>query len=152
MEVLFDNRQNKYDISNELKIKIIDTVKSAINVENYNQDVEVSVSFVDNQEIKELNKEFRNIDEITDVLSFPMDFNINIEGVNEILGDIIISVEKADEQAAEFVHSLDREILYLVIHSMFHLFGYDHLNEEDKAVMRSKEKEVVRNIGIYRNE
>ncbi|WP_099203136.1 rRNA maturation RNase YbeY [Miniphocaeibacter massiliensis] len=152
MEVLFDNRQDKYKISEDLKLKIANTINETIKVENYNNNIEISVSFVTNEEIKSINKKYRGKDEITDVLSFPMEFNFEIEDVNEILGDIIISVERAKEQSLEFSHSFEREILYLVIHSMFHLYGYDHLNEDDKIIMRSKEKEVIRNIGIYKNE
>lgn len=112
-------------------------------------DYEVSVSFVDNEEIRVLNKEYRNIDMATDVLSFPMDQEFNIPGVT-LLGDIIISLEKAKEQAEEFSHSLDREISYLLAHSIYHLLGYDHIEEEEKKEMREKEKSIMKKLKIFK--
>ena len=114
--------------------------------------IEVSVSFVTNEEIKNINSRFRNIDKETDVLSFPMDFEFLEEGMPFILGDIIISTEKSIEQAQEFGHSIDREILYLVCHSVFHLLGYDHIEESDRIIMRNKEKETMKLMEVFKNE
>ena len=115
MNVLFDNRQDSFVVSENLKAKIVECIKTALRVENREiSNVEVSVSFVTNEEIKNINSEFRNINKETDVLSFPMDFEFSEEGMPYILGDIIISTEKSMEQAKEFGHSIDREILYLV--------------------------------------
>lgn len=130
----------------------------------------VSVTFTDNEGIRELNREYRNIDRATDVLSFPMieyenagDFSIlenNDAMVCEyfepdtgelILGDIVISVEKAREQAEEYGHSVKREIGFLVAHSMFHLFGYDHMEETEREEMEKRQREVLDSLGIARN-
>ena len=110
-------------------------------------DYEISISIVDNVEIRLLNREYRNIDKETDVLSFPLNDEF---GDIPMLGDIIISGEKALEQSIEYGHSLIREMAYLTVHSMFHLMGYDHMVDEDKAIMRNKEKKVMNNIGIFR--
>lgn len=119
MNILFDDRQDAFIISDKLKKKIIKCIETALRVENINKDnIEVSVSFVTNEEIRNINFEFRNIDRETDVLSFPMEFEFLEEGMPLILGDIIISTEKSIEQAKEFGHSIEREILYLVCHSI----------------------------------
>lgn len=153
MNVLFDNRQDSFVVSENLKAKIVECIKTALRVENREiSNVEVSVSFVTNEEIKNINSEFRNINKETDVLSFPMDFEFSEEGMPYILGDIIISTEKSMEQAKEFGHSIDREILYLVCHSVFHLLGYDHIEELDKLVMRNKEKETMKLMEVFKNE
>lgn len=150
MEFYVDNRQNTAEITNELN-KIIETViMESLKVEGLSTDVEVSISFVDNIEIKELNRDYRGIDKSTDVLSFPLDEDMLVP--IPLLGDIIISMETAIEQAADFGHSVDREIGYLIAHSMFHLMGYDHMNEEEKDTMRSKEKQVMKNLGIFKVE
>lgn len=148
MEYYIDNRQNKIEITSELEKIIESVVVESLKVEGLSQDVEVSISFVENEEIKELNREYRGIDEITDVLSFPMDSHIVVP--IPLLGDIIISMEKTIEQANEFGHSINREISYLIAHSMFHLMGYDHLVEEEKNRMRLKEKQVMKNLGIFK--
>ena len=153
MNVLFDNRQDSFVVSENLKAKIVECIKTALRVENREiSNVEVSVSFVTNEEIKNINSEFRNINKETDVLSFPMDFEFSEEGMPYILGDIIISTEKSMEQAKEFGHSIDREILYLVCHSVFHLLGYDHIEELEKLVMRNKEKETMKWMEVFKNE
>ncbi len=111
-----------------------------------------SVSFVDKDEIQRLNREYRGIDRVTDVLSFPQfDVNNYLESFEEVmLGDVVICEEKAREQAEEYGHSYERELIYLFVHSMFHLLGYDHENEDDKAVMREKEETVMKKLGIER--
>ena len=118
---------------------------------------EVSLVFVDNEEIKVLNKEYREIDSATDVLSFPMyereDLNLlkSKEFPEEILlGDIVISLEKAQEQKTEFGHSFKRELMYLFIHGMLHLFGYDHLEEDEKKEMRSREEIILEKFLLTR--
>ena len=100
---------------------------------------EVSVLITDNERIHELNREFRNVDKPTDVLSFPMDS----EGDEAMLGDIVISLETALAQAEEYGHSLAREISFLTVHSMMHLFGYDHETDEDRTEMREMEEKVL---------
>ena len=148
MKYYIDNRQSKYEITEELEKLLELVINEALMVEGISKDYEVSISFVENSEIRELNREYRGIDKETDVLSFPMDEDLPIP--TPILGDIIISIEKAYEQSLDYGHSLDREIAYLTAHSMFHLMGYDHMNEEEKKIMRNKEKQVMKNLGIFK--
>ncbi|HOK62595.1 MAG TPA: rRNA maturation RNase YbeY [Soehngenia sp.] len=149
MRVLIDNRQLKINIDDKIESAINESIKACLQVENRDLNYEVSVSFVDNDEIKQLNKEYRNVDKPTDVLSFPLDdYDFNTE--HYILGDIIISTDKVIEQATEFGHSILREIIYLTVHSMFHLLGYDHMNDDDKKIMREKEKIALKEIGVFR--
>ena len=152
MEILIDNRQDIIELDDALLLMIEKAIKCSLEVENYTNNVEISISFVTDEEIKQLNKDYRNIDSITDVLSFPMEEEFIIPGENEILGDIIISTKRAIEQANEFEHSINRELIYLTVHSIFHLLGYDHIKDEDKIVMRKKEKETIKRLGIFRNE
>lgn len=148
MEFYIDNRQEIFEVDDELNKLIESVIIKSLNVEGLSTEVEVSISFVDNVEIKELNKMYRNIDKATDVLSFPMDEDILVP--MPLLGDIIISIETAREQANELGHSVNREICYLIAHSMFHLMGYDHMEEEEKKEMRLKEKQVMKDIGIFK--
>ena len=128
---------------------------------------EISLLFVDNDEIREINNETRNIDKETDVLSFPMldypkdkvfkDVYKNYEfdetymdGEELVLGDIVLSLEKALEQSKEYNHSFKREASYLVVHSVLHLLGYDHMEEDEKKVMRKREEEILGELDIKR--
>jgi len=136
---------------NEQILKAIDTV---LEHENIEVDGEISILFVDNERIKALNSEFRNKDVETDVLSFPQYESIKDKGIDEpyiYLGDIVISLEKAREQAESFGHTFEREILYLVVHSVLHLLGYDHMEEEEKDEMRAREKEIFRKIAVFKS-
>lgn len=150
MEIFIDNRQTNIEISDEAYDLFEKVVKESLLVEGKTLDYEVSISLVDNEEIRDLNREYRDVDSETDVLSFPMEDEFGI-GVS-LLGDIIISVEKALEQSLDFGHSLERELAYLTAHSMFHLMGYDHMNYEEKETMREKEKCVMRNLGIFKTD
>lgn len=152
MEIYIDNRQEKIEISEDISDIIERVAKEALSLEGKSLDYEISVSFVDNEEIKELNREYRGIDKETDVLSFPIEEDFIIEEGPLLLGDIIISGEKALEQSDEYGHSLYREIAYLAAHSMFHLMGYDHIEEDDKLVMREKEKETMKRLKIFKDE
>lgn len=113
---------------------------------------EISVTFVDGEEIRELNRDYRNTDKVTDVLSFPQFDDLNdIPEFGEIcLGDVVICKERAEEQAEEFGHSFEREIIYLFTHSILHLLGYDHMEEEEKQEMRAREEVVMTHLGITR--
>ena len=114
---------------------------------------EISVTFVDMDEIHELNKEYRDVDRPTDVLSFPQfsDLEEEIPEVGEIcLGDVVICKEKAEQQAEEFGHSFEREIVYLFVHSVLHLLGYDHMEEDEKACMRAREEQIMEHLGVFR--
>jgi probable rRNA maturation factor len=151
VNVYFDDRQDKLEISQELMDSMIEVIKIALVMENQTLESEVSVSFVDNNEIQNLNSDFRGKDMPTDVLSFPMgedEFGMEEE---VILGDIVISCERALEQSADFGHSFEREMLYLTAHSILHLLGYDHMIEEEKVIMRGKEKEIMKEIEVFKN-
>ncbi|MDF2607194.1 MAG: rRNA maturation RNase YbeY [Bacillales bacterium] len=130
-------------------------LKFAANKLDFNSDAEVSVSFVDNNEIQELNKQYRNKDYATDVLSFPLEDDIDeiaaITGPEVAIGDIIISVEKAKEQAEEYNHSLERELGFLIIHGFLHLIGYDHETDDDEKTMFNLQKEILEEYGLHRN-
>lgn len=159
MNILIDNRQDKVEITSlqDLVQKVVETV---LEIEEVVDNVEVSVSFVDNEEIRKLNKYYRGIDKPTDVLSFPLaEFENTYAEIEEIendteevqpIGDIVISLEKALEQAIEYGHSFEREVAYLTVHSMLHLLGYDHETEEERKTMREKEEEVMARLNIGR--
>ncbi|MDY0234628.1 MAG: rRNA maturation RNase YbeY [Gudongella sp.] len=144
----FEDRQNYIKIDESITQELEKVIRTCLEVENLDLGTEVSVSFVNNDEIKVLNRDFRGVDKETDVLSFPIedDFDIGII----LLGDIIISTQKAIEQAEEYEHSIKRELAYLTAHSMLHLMGYDHLTDEDKARMRKKEKEIMKKLEIFK--
>lgn len=148
-EIDFDNRCTK-----EIDEVVYSYVKTAMEATYSRFDFEVgyyvSVSFVDNDEIRELNRTYRNVDSVTDVLSFPME-EIDGRGV-ELLGDVIICVDRATEQAQELGHSVEREITYLSVHSFLHLLGYDHEEDDDKSEMRALEKEIMAELKIFKNE
>ena len=114
----------------------------------------ISITLTNPSNIQKINKEYRNIDKETDVLSFPMfeKYEIaNLDNTNEdILGDMVISIERVEEQAKEYGHSFERELAYMVVHSFYHLLGYDHMTEEDKKEMREKEENVLGILGIRR--
>ena len=105
-------------------------------------DAEVSITFVDNSKIKELNKTYRDKDEVTDVLSFPID--------EELLGEVIISLPRALEQAEDYGHSLRREVAFLMVHGLLHILGYNHKSDADKAEMRRAEEELLEKHGFTR--
>lgn len=119
-----------------------------------NKNLYVNVVLTNAKNIKSINKEHRGIDRETDVLSFPMfekNEIANLDNTNEdILGDMVISIERVEEQAKEYGHSFERELAYMVVHSFYHLLGYDHMTEEDKKEMREKEENVLGILGIRR--
>ena len=150
MDVLFENNTNE-----EINYKLIEKVISeALRYEGVNDNTEVSVTIVDNEEIRKINNKFRNIDRATDVLSFPLiDFDnesLPDDGSKIYLGYIIISIERAKEQAKEYGHSIDREIGFLTAHSMLHLLGYDHMVPEEEKEMFAKQEEILNNLGLRR--
>lgn len=118
----------------------------------------ITITLTTPEEIRKINKEYRNIDKETDVLSFPMFEKVELEEkiknkdflYEDILGDIIISIEKVKEQAKEYGHSFERELSYMLVHGFYHLMGYDHIQEEDKQVMRPKEDKILENLKITR--
>ncbi len=149
MKVYIDNRQDTQEIDEKTIDLLKDVIEKCLVVEGRDLNYEISLSFVTNEEIKNLNKEYRNVDAVTDVLSFPMEEDSNGFYI-PMLGDIVISTDRAFQQSKEYGHSFSREISYLTAHSMFHLMGYDHETEEEKKTMRAKEKEVMRSLGIFK--
>lgn len=147
------NNQDSIDYEDGLIELLNEIISRTLEVENINNETEVCVSFVDNVEIKELNRDYREKDKETDVLSFPQ--YDDLELIHEekgivILGDIVISLEKAKEQANEYGHSFEREVAFLTAHSMYHLLGFDHDTEENTKIMRKKEETVLDLLGILR--
>ena len=137
---------------------ILATMKKAaeycLDLEQVDQErTEISVTFVEGEEIRNLNREYRDTDKVTDVLSFPQFDDLNeIPEFGEIcLGDVVICKDRALEQAEEFGHSFEREIIYLFTHSILHLLGYDHMEEDEKKEMRQREEEVMAHLGILRD-
>jgi len=124
-----------------------------LTLEDVCEETEIGLTFVDNVTIQKLNRQYRGNDVPTDVLSFPQDDDdgfIVPEGLPRVLGDIVISLPRAAEQAAEYGHSLEREVVYLSVHGLLHLLGYDHENSEEKNQMRQREEEVMTRIGLGR--
>ena len=119
------------------------------------------ITLTNPEHIHKLNKEYRNVDRPTDVLSFPMfekdeverlvqKYQNNKRDIREVLGDVVISIEKVEEQAKEYGHSFERELAYMVVHGFYHIMGYDHIKEEDKVIMRPKEEYVLNKLKIIR--
>lgn len=156
LKIYFENEQDKLPITYKLKMLIREAVESTLDFEDYRNVCEVSVTFTDNEGIRELNNKFRQIDRPTDVLSFPLfDFDGDsdeppVDDIMNMLGDIVISLEKAKEQAEEYGHSFEREIGFLTVHSMLHLFGYDHMTPEDEEEMFGYQEDILREMGLLR--
>ncbi len=155
LRIYFENEQEKYPVSYNLKMLLREAIETTLDFEDFQNVCEVSLTFTDNEGIRELNKKFRQMDKPTDVLSFPLfDFEGEFEEppIDEIisnLGDIVISLERAKEQAEEFGHSFKREVAFLTVHSMLHLLGYDHeRSEEEDREMRSKQSEIMKIMGL----
>lgn len=118
----------------------------------------ITITFTTPEKIRKINKKYRKIDQATDVLSFPMfeknELDEKIKNKDflyeDVLGDIIISIEKVEEQAKEYGHSFERELSYMLVHGFYHLMGYDHIEEEDKKVMRPKEEKILNDLKIVR--
>jgi metalloprotein, YbeY/UPF0054 family len=147
---------NSVEIFNETNEKIDETIqiekiiKHALEKEKL-ENVEFSIILVDNDKIKQINKEYRNIDKETDVISFALeDEEWGFIPEKRVLGDIYISIDKAKEQAKDYSHSLKRELCFLSIHGLLHLLGFDHMNEEDEKIMFAKQKEILDSYGISR--
>ena len=145
---------------NEEYKKIADKViKECFNEEKLNDSkLIITITFTTPQEIRKLNREYRNIDRETDVLSFPMFERKELEekikynnfAHEDVLGDVVISIKKVEEQAIEYGHSFERELSYMIVHGFYHLMGYDHIKEEDKKEMRPKEEKILNNLKITR--
>ena len=152
--IYFTNSQDQFPVTYGMKMLIRQAVIHTLVYEGFGNGCEVSVTFTDNDGIRVLNNTYRQIDRETDVLSFPM---IDFEGGDEppadeetvVLGDIVLSLEKAQAQAEEFGHSFEREVAFLTVHSMLHLLGYDHVNsDEEDAEMRRRQREILERMGL----
>ncbi len=150
------NKQKAVKIPTGLRMIIRRCCHATLVLEQFDGDVEVEVSIVDNEQIREINAAHRRLDQVTDVLSFPLGedgtYDENPATGAKMLGDIVISLERAAEQAVSFGHSLQREVGYLTTHSMLHLLGYDHVGGGIEAVrMREKEEAVMTRVGLPRD-
>ena len=147
IKIYFSNEQDKIKVTYAVKILIRSAITQTLALENFDRNTQVSVTFVDNEGIHEINRKFRNIDRPTDVLSFPLlgDDDLPDDKLFSVpLGDIVLSLERAKEQATEFGHSFEREVAFLTAHSVLHLLGYDHeTGEEDEKIMRKKQNEIM---------
>ena len=152
IKVTINNNQKAVKIQTGLRMLIRRCCNAVLRLENFNDSADVSVTFVDNEQIKELNRIHRSINEVTDVLSFPMGengvYDVDPATNSKILGDIVISVEKAQTQAQVYGHSFNREMAYLTTHAMLHLLGYDHKEPSDKVKMREHEGSIMTQIGL----
>ncbi len=155
LKVYIRNDQRKVRLPGGMRLLIRKCCHAVLDYEKFEDDAEVSVSFVDNDEIRKLNRTYRGKDKPTDVLSFPLGengvYDINRETGAKLLGDVVISIETAVRQAYIYGHSLEREIGFLTVHSMLHLLGYDHETAPlDAEIMREKEEEILSSLGISR--
>lgn len=153
IRVVISNRQKQVKIPTGMRMLIRRCCHAVLQMEQFEGSAEVSVSLVDNEQIHEYNRQYRDKDMPTDVLSFPMGengaYDVNHETGAKILGDIVISMPKVVEQAETFGHGLSREIAYLTAHSMLHLLGYDHEKGGlDRVRMREKEELVMHELGL----
>ena len=162
-----DNRQSKEKVTDEFIKQIEEVCTYTLNMEEVKLPYQISLLFVENEGIREINNETRGIDKATDVLSFPMlDYSNGkvfkteyldtifderyLDGEELVLGDIVLSLERAREQSIEYNHSFNREACYLVVHSILHLLGYDHMDDEEKVIMRKREEEILGGLKITR--
>lgn len=149
MNILFDNNTDTF-----IDTSLIESVINEVLVyEKVNNNCEISVTIVNNAEIQQINLKHRGIDNPTDVLSFPLiDFNKESYPLTDkiYLGDIVLSIEKAYEQAKEYNHSINREIGFLIAHSMLHLLGYDHIDKNDEVIMFTKQEDILSNLNLKR--
>ena len=161
MNVLIQNQQEQYPVTRALRDLIRQAAGAAQSHMGFRQDVEISILLTDNAEIRTLNRLHRGIDRATDVLSFPMyEYDENGQMIEEYadfnaqgelcLGDIVISLERAQEQAAEYGHSFQREVGFLTVHAMLHLLGYDHMTAEEEQEMFGYQRDILEEMGLTR--
>ena len=152
IKVVITNKQKAVKIPTGIRMLVRRCCNAVLKLENFEGPAEISVTFTDNAGIRELNKQYRDKDIDTDVLSFPMGengvYDIDMETGAKILGDVVISMEKARDQAERFGHSFQREVGYLTAHSVLHLLGYDHEEKLEKVRMREKEEMIMEQLGL----
>ena len=155
LEYLDLEENSKYE---EIIKKVVEQCFKEENMED--SKLYISITLTTPEHIHEINKQYRNVDRATDVLSFPMFEKNEIDEKiknndfehEDVLGDIVISIEKVEEQAKEYGHSFEREFAYMLVHGFYHLMGYDHIEDDDKVIMRKKEEIVLNKLGITRDE
>ncbi|CAI8775518.1 MULTISPECIES: rRNA maturation RNase YbeY [Bacillus] len=156
MSLLIDFFDETEEVKEEYVNMIHDLLEQAARMENVEDGTELSVTFVDNERIQEINRDYRDKDQPTDVISFAMEDmgegEMEIVGgeMPRMLGDLIISIPRAKEQAEEYGHSFDRELGFLALHGFLHLLGYDHMTDEDEKEMFGKQKEILEAFGLGR--
>ena len=159
-EIILENEQDKLPIADGITDTIRSVIIKTLEEEGCDFEAEVSVTVVDLETIREINRRERNIDAPTDVLSFPMlefdgngdiiDSEFDMDGDKLLLGDIVICAERAKAQAEEYGHSFRREMAFLTVHSMLHLLGYDHMEKDEEEVMFARQEEILDKLGISR--
>ena len=155
LEYLDLEENSKYE---EIIKKVVEQCFKEENMED--SKLSISITLTTPEHIHEINKQYRNVDRATDVLSFPMFEKEEIDNKiakkdfehEDVLGDIVISIDQVEKQAKEYGHSFEREFAYMLVHGFYHLMGYDHIKEEDKVIMRPKEEKVLEKLGIRREE
>jgi len=161
IDLIIENEQDREEWTSELETLVMSVCEKALLSEECDFDAQISLTLVDNEAIREINNEQRGIDRATDVLSFPMlefdengdclDADYEMDGEFVILGDIVISMERAREQSIEYGHSFEREIAFLTAHSMLHLLGYDHVDDPvGEKIMFAKQEQILTDLGITR--
>ena len=146
LHIYFENMQDEHRITYALKMLVRRSIEATLAFEDVAEPCEVSVTFADNEGIQAINREYRQIDAPTDVLSFPL---FEEQGGKKQLGDIVLSLERCAAQAEEFGHSFERECAFLTVHSTLHLLGYDHVNgEEEEKDMRQRQTAIVEKMGL----
>ena len=160
-EIILENNQDKLPIDRQTEDTIEQVILKTLEAEGCDFSAEVSVTIVDAGQIRRINREQRDIDAVTDVLSFPMlEFDENgkmitddydMDGENLLLGDIVICAERARQQAIEYGHSFKREMAFLTVHSMLHLLGYDHMEKAEEEEMFARQEEILSMLGITRD-
>lgn len=155
LTVYYENQQNEEKVNYKLKMLVRRAIAETLAYEQYQNDAEVSVTFTDDDGIHELNQRFRGVDAPTDVLSFPLlDFEDEtgeppIDEIENMLGDIVLNLNRVRAQAEEFGHPFEREAAFLTVHSMLHLLGYDHVNgEEEEREMRRRQTAIMEKMGL----
>ena len=159
-EIVLENEQTGLDITEDIKETVKTVINKTLEAEECDFDAEVSVTVVGLEEIQRINREQRDIDAVTDVLSFPMlEFDekgdiihsdFDMDGDKLLLGDIVICAPRAAAQAEEYGHSFRREMAFLTVHSMLHLLGYDHITEDGERIMFKRQEEILESLGITR--
>ncbi len=150
MKLYIENKQTKIPIGDPVFKKLKTALEIASNIHGL-AECEMSIILIDNTEIKRLNCEYRHQDHITDVISFALNDTLTLfSWEKKELGDIYISVERAEQQRVEYGHSFERELCYLAVHGLLHLLGFDHLNSKEQKIMREKEEQIMIQVGLLR--